>query len=96
MIGPDPYYAMNPPPLHQRSLGVLWAAFLAASVLELVVFALVDPRELRWFGGRTLELAPNAVYSIAFLFFWAVVALGAALALLLCSRPPSPAQVRSS
>ena len=42
---------------------------------------------LRWFGGAALDLSPRAVYTLAFFVFWAVTAVGAALALLLCSRP---------
>jgi hypothetical protein len=73
--------------LAQRSMGVLWSAFLTAAVLEMVVFALVDPESLRWFGGDALDLTPRAVYTLAFFVFWAVVAVGAALALLLCRSP---------
>lgn len=73
--------------LRYRSMSVLWSAFLMAAVLEMVVFALVDPASLRWFGGDTLDLEPRAVYTVAFFVFWAVIAVAAALALLLCSRP---------
>ncbi|HOM12265.1 MAG TPA: hypothetical protein PLB41_03000 [Rubrivivax sp.] len=76
---------MHEMPLPLRTLSVLWSAFLVAAVLELLVFALVDPGDLRWFGGGTLGWPPNAVYTIAFFVFWAVAAAGAALALLLCS-----------
>lgn len=69
----------------QRTLSVLWSAFLTAGVLEMVVFALVDPGDLRWFGGESLELEPRAVYTLAFFVFWGVIALGGALSLLLCS-----------
>ncbi len=72
---------------HLRAISVLWAAFLMAGVLEVVVFALVDPHSLRWFGGATLDLSARAVYTLAFFVFWAVIAVGAALALLLCTRP---------
>lgn len=78
---------MHELPLPLRTLSVLWSAFLAAAVLEMLVFAFVDPRELRWFGGETLGWPPNAVYTIAFFVFWIVAAAGAALALLLCSPP---------
>ena len=80
---------MDAPSLHHRSMSVLWSAFLMAAVLEMMVFALVDPESLRWFGGDTLGLAPRAVYTLAFFVFWAVIAAGAALALLLCSRTGS-------
>ena len=40
--------------------------------------------------GR-LDLSPRAVYTLAFFVFWAVIAVGAALAVLLCSRPAGDA-----
>jgi hypothetical protein len=70
--------------LGQRCMSVLWSAFLMAAVLEMVVFALVDPESLRWFGGDALDLGPRAVYTLAFFLFWAVIAIGGALSLLLC------------
>jgi len=76
--------------MRHRWASVLWSAFLMAGVMEMIVFALVDPESLRWFGGDTLDLAPRAVYTIAFFVFWAVIALAAGLALLLCSRPDGP------
>ena len=60
----------------QRSMSVLWSAFLMAAVLEMVVFALVDPESLRWFGGDALGLTSRAVYTLAFFLFWAVIASG--------------------
>ena len=38
-------------------------------MLELVVFALVDPLELHW-GGHTLGWSRQAVYTAAFFVFW--------------------------
>ena len=29
---------------------VLWPAFLAAGVLEMLVFAVIDPEDMRWMG----------------------------------------------
>lgn len=69
----------------QQVISVLWSSFLTAGVLEMVVFALVDPADLRWFGGETIDLEPRAVYTLAFLVFWAVISIGSALSLLLCS-----------
>lgn len=80
----------------QRALSVLWSAFLTAGVLEMVVFALVDPRDLRWFGGDPLDLAPRAVYTLAFFVFWAVIALGGALSLLLCTPSSGAARAEDS
>jgi hypothetical protein len=52
---------------------VLWPAFLAASVLELVVFAGFDPQDVNLFG-LSLEPERAAVYSITFLLFWLITA----------------------
>ena len=55
-------------------LRVLWPAFFAAGVLEMVVFAFVDPGDLHLLGGARLEWPRQAVYTIAFFVFWAIVA----------------------
>ena len=86
--------------MRQRTMSVLWSAFLAAAVLEMVVFALVNPGDLRWFGGEAIDLTPRAVYTLAFFVFWAIAAAAAALAILLCSRPggdgdAAPADLRT-
>jgi hypothetical protein len=73
--------------LRHRWMSALWAAFLSAAVLEMVVFALVDPEDLRWLDGDALGLSPRAVYTLAFFLFWAIVSVGAGLAILLCTRP---------
>ncbi|MDH4051394.1 MAG: hypothetical protein OEU93_07420 [Rubrivivax sp.] len=62
-----------------RSLAVLWPAFLMAGVLEMLVFAVVDPSQLRAFGGELLDWSPTAVYTVAFFVFWAVIAVSAAM-----------------
>ena len=69
------------------AMAVTWSSFLAAGVLEMLVFAVVDPGDLRWFGAAPVALPAQAVYTASFLIFWAVVALGASLALLLVSLP---------
>lgn len=51
----------------------LWPAFVAAGVLELLVFALVDPGQLHGIGGAALDWGPGAVYTVAFFVFWIVV-----------------------
>lgn len=72
--------------LKRRAMAVLWPSFLMAGVLEMLVFAMVDPATLRWFGGELVRLSPRAVYSLSFLLFWAVIAgAGALTALLLAS-----------
>ncbi|MFN3860243.1 MAG: hypothetical protein ACK4R2_02095 [Roseateles sp.] len=69
------------------AMAVAWASFLAAGVLEALVFAVVDPGDLRWFGTVPLNWSTQAVYTASFLIFWGVSALGASLALLLVNEP---------
>ncbi|MBI5717411.1 MAG: hypothetical protein HZC37_06955 [Burkholderiales bacterium] len=65
---------------------VVWPAFLVAGVLEIAVFAFVDPGAVRAPDGRPLGLSDTAIYSLAFFVFWAVVSMGCLLALrLACS-----------
>ena len=63
-----------------------WPAFLVAGVLEMVVFAMVDPGDLHTFGGGRIDLSPQAVYTLAFFVFWAATAVAGALTLML-ARP---------
>jgi hypothetical protein len=67
-------------------LQILWPAFLAAGVMELMVFAHVDPSDLHTVGGATLELSRAAVYTLAFFAFWAVIAGACALCRVLWQR----------
>jgi hypothetical protein len=73
---------------------ILWPAFLMAGVLEIGVFALVDPRDLHWLGGAPIEASRQAVYTLAFLAFWAVIAAAGAITVLLTR--PADATERSS
>ena len=66
-----------------RVLAILWPAFLMAGVLEMLVFALVDPGGLHWFGGSPLGWSASAVYTLAFFAFWWVIAIACALTQLL-------------
>ena len=79
-------------PVGRLALQVLWPAFLMAGVLEMLVFALVDPTLLQWPGGAPIEASRQAIYTLAFLAFWAVTAAASAItALLLCTGPaPDP------
>jgi hypothetical protein len=57
----------------RQLITVLWPAFLAASALELLVFAGFDPQDVNLFG-LSLEPERAAVYSITFLLFWLITA----------------------
>ena len=67
----------------QRAMTILWPAFLMAGVLEMLVFALVDPTELHWLGGETLAWSRQTVYTLAFLAFWLVASISGAMTALL-------------
>lgn len=77
----------GPSRVKRFAMAVAWSSFLAAGVLEALVFAVVDPGDLRWFGTVPLDWSTQAVYTASFLIFWGVCALGASLALLLVSQP---------
>ena len=66
----------------RRLMAIVWPAFLVAAVLEMAVFALVDPHELHWLGAP-LELPRNAVYTLAFFCFWVAAASSSALTVML-------------
>ena len=69
--------------MKRLALCVLWPAFLAAGVLDAMVFAVLDPRDLRWFGGASFGWSPVAVHSVTFLIFWAAITTSAAMTALL-------------
>lgn len=70
----------------QRWMWIAWPAFLMAAVLEMVVFAMVDPGDLHWFGSP-LELSRQAIYTLAFFVFWGVTMASSALTTLLSMSP---------
>lgn len=65
---------------------VVWPAFVAAGLLEILVFAFVDPSALRAPGGGELEVSATAVYSVAFFAFWVLVAATGLVVLRLAGR----------
>ncbi len=65
---------------------ILWPAFLVGGVLELVVFACVDPS---MFHVGDWHPETKTVYSLMFFVFWAVVSFGAFLSHWLISQTPS-------
>jgi hypothetical protein len=73
--------------MRQRTMTILWPSFLMAGVLEGVVFSVVDPAELRWLGHVPIEASPQAVYTLSFLAFWALISTSGALTALLCIDP---------
>ncbi len=70
----------------QRLMWIAWPAFLMAGVLEMVVFALVDPADLHW-AGAPIELSRQGVYTISFFVFWGVTSASSAVTTLLSFSP---------
>lgn len=71
----------------QRWMRIAWPAFLIAGVLEMLVFSMVDPQDIYWFG-QPVELSRQGVYTLAFFAFWLVTAASSALTAFL-SMPSS-------
>ncbi len=63
----------------RHGLVILWPAFLMAGVLEMLVFAVVDPANLTWFGVEPLGWPVQAVYTVAFFVFWTTIATSGAI-----------------
>jgi hypothetical protein len=72
--------------LIRKLLWILWPAFLGACLLQLVVFALVDPQEVQWLH-EGLGLSRQAVYAAGFFTFWAVCIAACSLTTLLRMAP---------
>lgn len=50
---------------------ILWPAFVAAGIAEILFFTVIDPRQL-FLLGRPVELSAIATYSVGFLLFWLI------------------------
>jgi len=79
-----------PRPFRERALLILWPAFVMAGVLDGLVFVVVDPLTLQWFGTEPLQWSAAAVYSVSFLIFWCVIATSGAITHLLEGPGPGP------
>ena len=75
----------QPPPWLQRLMAIAWPGFLVACLLEVLVFALVDPQDVRWLGHQLLS-SREAVYTWTFFVFWLMAMLSSALTYLLSAR----------
>ena len=68
---------------------ILWPAFIAAAITEIVFFALIDPKQF-YFFGETVEFSTLGSYSIGFFIFWLICASSS-----LISRFMLPADVKN-
>ena len=72
--------------LSQRLMWIAWPAFMMAAVLEILVFAMVDPQDLHWFG-QPIALSRQGVYTVAFFLFWGIAMVSSGLTTLLAMSP---------
>ena len=72
--------------LSQRMMWIAWPAFLMAGTLEMLVFAMVDPQDLHWFG-QSVQLSRQGVYTVSFFVFWVITLLSSGLTALLAISP---------
>lgn len=72
--------------MNRAALQVLWPAFVAACALELLVFAHVDPADVHTLAGAPIELSRQAIYTLSFFGFWAVIAATCAVSCWLRQR----------
>ena len=72
--------------MKDRLMWIAWPAFLVAAVLELMVFAVLDPETLSLFGER-LGWSRYAVYTVTFFIFWFMMMVSSALTTLLSMSP---------
>ena len=71
----------------RRWMWIAWPAFLAAGIVEMLVFAVFDPHDMLWLGQH-IELSRTAIYTISFFVLWAVFLLAGFMTILL-SLPAS-------
>jgi len=70
----------------QRMMWIAWPAFLVAGMLEIAVFACVDPEDLQW-SGHPLFMSRQGVYTVSFFVFWLLAMVSSALTTLLSASP---------
>ena len=80
----------NPDVVASRSVKrwvlITWPAFLAACLLEALVFAAVDPGEVHW-PGSAVQPSRQAVYTAGFFSFW-LIAMACSSLVLWLNKPP--------
>jgi hypothetical protein len=66
---------------------LVWPAFLAACLLEALVFAMVDPGDLHW-PGHFFHSTRQSIYTMAFFAFWFITMACSGLVLWLAKAAP--------
>lgn len=72
--------------LSKRMMWIVWPSFLSAGILVALVFAMVDPQDLHWFG-HAIQISRQGVYTVSFFVFWIITMLSSGLAILLAISP---------
>jgi hypothetical protein len=75
----------EPVPARRRWGAVAWPAFVAACLLEIIVFAAFDPADFHAFGAESWQ--SQSVLTIAFLAFWVVSTLACYVTWILAREP---------
>ena len=70
----------------KRWILITWPSFLAACLLEVLVFAAVDPAEVHW-PGQITQPSRQAIYTTAFFSFW-LIAIACSSLVLWLNKPP--------
>jgi hypothetical protein len=65
---------------------IVWPSFLMAGVMEIAVFAMVDPQDLHLFN-QTIDVSRQGIYTLSFFIFWIVCAASSCLSLFLYIEP---------
>jgi len=68
--------------LAQRVMWIAWPAFLVAGVLEMLVFAVLDPMDVPWLT-ESFQMSRMGLYTLAFFVFWMVTAVASAMSVFL-------------
>ncbi len=84
----DAAFDHPPRPLVQRIGAIAWPSFFAAGVATMVLFAFVDPLQLRDISFPGSDVSRQAGYTIAFILFWAATSASSLFTWLLL-RPAS-------
>ena len=59
-----------------RFLLIAWPSAIGAALMEMLVFSVLDPRELHSVD-HAMGISPEGVYTLAFFAFWAAIKLAA-------------------
>ena len=68
--------------LKQRLMCIVWPAFIVAGLLEMMVFAVIDPIDIHWMS-EGFDLSRQGFYTLAFFVFWGVTTLASGLSVFL-------------